>query len=216
MGKAIRKKKQSGNFTTAIHSTPVLVHLLIIIALLIASYSRNTIWKNEIGIWSDVVKKSPNKARGYYNLGLQYLYSGNINQALNAFLIVLTFDSDNIDAHNNLGMAYQKLGRYHDAMNEYQIAINLNPNYAAAYNNLGTIYRHLGHYHDAISKYRTALRINPYLAEAHNNIGNIYDELGYFKEAINEYQAAIKIKPEFEIARTNLEATLAKNRSQSK
>jgi len=33
------------------------------------TYERNTIWSNAVSLWSDVVKKSPQKARPHNNLG---------------------------------------------------------------------------------------------------------------------------------------------------
>ena len=37
-----------------------------------AAYQRNTVWQNEVSLWEDIVRKSPNKARGHNNLGAAY------------------------------------------------------------------------------------------------------------------------------------------------
>jgi len=70
------------------NKTFLLILLLIIIAFLIASYSRNMIWKDDLSLWEDIVKKSPNKARGYNNLGTSYGYSGWIDMAIKHFVII--------------------------------------------------------------------------------------------------------------------------------
>jgi len=44
----------------------------IIIVLSTLTYQRNKVWKNEISLWTDVVSKSPNKARSNANLGMAY------------------------------------------------------------------------------------------------------------------------------------------------
>lgn len=68
MGKASKKKKAKGFQTTAYSLLTIAV-----VVLSIATYQRNTVWHDEITLWEDVVKKSPNKARGYNNLGNLYM-----------------------------------------------------------------------------------------------------------------------------------------------
>ena len=46
------------------------------------------IWKDDLSLWEDIVKKSPNKARGYNNLGTSYGYSGWIDMAIKHFVII--------------------------------------------------------------------------------------------------------------------------------
>jgi len=36
------------------------------------TYQRNIIWKDDLTLWQDVVKKSPYKSRSYVNLGIAY------------------------------------------------------------------------------------------------------------------------------------------------
>ena len=46
----------------------VLVSLLLVFAA--AAYQRNFIWKNDLSLWSDVVKKSPGKVRPHDYMGI--------------------------------------------------------------------------------------------------------------------------------------------------
>jgi tetratricopeptide (TPR) repeat protein len=47
--------------------------------------NRNLVWKTPTTLWSDVIKKSPNKARGYNNRGIMYNESKSYDLALNDF-----------------------------------------------------------------------------------------------------------------------------------
>ena len=50
-----------------------------------AAYQRNLVWKDDLSLWSDVVKKSPNKARSYLSLGVAYQGRGLVNQAIKRY-----------------------------------------------------------------------------------------------------------------------------------
>ncbi|MEE9613495.1 MAG: hypothetical protein V3W31_00895, partial [Thermodesulfobacteriota bacterium] len=54
------------------------VVLLLVTALPLsyASYRRNGVWKDSVTLWTDVVGKSPDKARGHNNLGRAYQLAG--------------------------------------------------------------------------------------------------------------------------------------------
>ena len=52
------------------------IELVILISLVLIygsfAYQRNFIWKDEVSLWSDVIKKSPYKARAYNEFGMYY------------------------------------------------------------------------------------------------------------------------------------------------
>lgn len=59
-----------------------IILIVIAICLAIGSLNRNAVWHDDIGLWGDTVKKSPNKARPNYELGVSY---SEINNAEKAF-----------------------------------------------------------------------------------------------------------------------------------
>ncbi len=59
-----------------IRRLPLSVFALIILGLASATYARNTLWKDKVSLWEDVVSKSPNSPRGYNNLGIAYNEKG--------------------------------------------------------------------------------------------------------------------------------------------
>ena len=72
---------------------------VIIVIFSIATYQRNLIWKDELSLWSDVVKKSPFKTRGRSNLAEVYLRLGHNSEAMQEYKSILTLDSKNARAH---------------------------------------------------------------------------------------------------------------------
>lgn len=139
--------------------TAVLV--VAIIALAGATYARNRVWGDEISLWEDVVKKSPHKVRGHYNLGNGYRAGGRPFEAVKHYKTVLRLDPSNVEAHNNLGVVYAKLKKYSKAVEHYRLALRRDPAYEEARFNLGVLYVEMGASVSARGEFETLLRINP-------------------------------------------------------
>ncbi|HRR72523.1 MAG TPA: tetratricopeptide repeat protein [Syntrophorhabdaceae bacterium] len=82
---------------------------VIVLAMLAGGFTiaRNHIYRNEIALWEDTVKKSPNKARGYNNLGYAYFLAGRYDDAIRAYKKALEINPNHTLARNNLEMAYK-------------------------------------------------------------------------------------------------------------
>ncbi len=84
--------------------------LLTCIAVFLGGFtmSRNHMYRSEIALWEDTVKKSPSNARAYNNLGYAYYLSGREADARQAYLRALAIDPGLEHARNNLGMLVGK------------------------------------------------------------------------------------------------------------
>jgi tetratricopeptide (TPR) repeat protein len=81
-------------------------------ALLVAvlggfTVSRNAVYRSEVSLWEDTVRKSPGKARVHNNLGYAYERAGRLREAREAYLRALAIDPGHALARGNL----QGLGR---------------------------------------------------------------------------------------------------------
>jgi len=178
----------------------------IIISLSLAAYKRNALWRNDIGLWEDVVKKNLIKARVRTNLGNAYYYQGQMDKAAQEYLHTVRLEPNLALAHHNVGFAYYNQGRLDEAIQEYQTAIKLKPDYAKAYYNLGVAYYNQGNLNKAIEEYQTAIRLKPDYPEAYNNLGNVYAGQGQLDMAIKEYEMALKLKPDFPAAQQAIQS----------
>lgn len=66
--------------------------------------SRNHVFRSEVALWEDTVKKSPSNARAYNNLGYAYYLAGHEAEARGAYLKALEIDPEMEHARNNLNM----------------------------------------------------------------------------------------------------------------
>jgi len=176
----------------------------LIILFSIATYQRNRVWLDELSLWSDVVHKSPNKARGHVNLGATYIDQDRLDEAIRESNIALALQPGFAEPYYNMGLIDYKKGNPADALSKFEAAIALKHDYAEAHNNLGLVYKALKRPDDAIREYDTAISINPDYAEAHSNLGVIYKEMGKYDEAIQEYKTALSINPDYAEIHNNL------------
>jgi tetratricopeptide (TPR) repeat protein len=187
-----------------IKKTVLTAMILVIVVLSVTAYARNGVWRDEVTLWEDVVKKSPNKARPHNNLGGLFLKDNHIDEAVIEIMRTLRIDPDYAEAHHNLGLALEKRGQINEAIAHYSEAIRLNPGYAAAHSNLGAALQKKGRWNEAGEHFNAALQINPAHEEANNNKGLILEREGQIAEAIHYYNIALRINPNYADAQNNL------------
>jgi len=169
----------------------------IIIILSVAAYNRNNVWKDDIVLWKDVIKKSPKKARPYHELGLAYFNRGMLDKAIPEFETAVRLSPDYVMAHNNLSVVYFKLRMFDEAIREIQITLMLSgTENAEAYGNIGAIYLLKGLTDKAIEYLEHALELNPDHASAHHNLGIAYKRKGLNDKAAGHSDKAHMLAPE--------------------
>ena len=80
--------------------------LPVVLVLSLLTYQRNLLYRDEVSLWSDTVRKSPAKARPHNNLGHAYAMQGDWEQAIEEFRIAARLDPDYALAKKNLRDAY--------------------------------------------------------------------------------------------------------------
>ena len=168
------------------------------------TYERALVWREPLSLWMDAVKKSPNKARPYSNVGSAYFKKGRVDEAIVKYEHALAIKPNFALVHYNLGRAYYQKGKIDKAISEYKQALSIIPRHAKTHNNLGTAHAAKGLFDEAISEHKKALVINPNLAGAHNNIGHAYMRKGMLDKAISEFKEELSIRPNFALAYYNL------------
>ena len=173
--------------------------------LSVVTYARNTVWRDKISLWEDVVKKFPASIKANYNLGLAYQEKGLNDKAVSSYETIIRLNPNHAGAYNDLGVIYGKKGRLEEAFKKIHAALVLNPDFAEAHTNLGVIYDKLGHFEEAVREFQTAIRIDPNYITAHIDLGIIYIKQGRREEAVKEFQTAIDLDPYLGEAKKYLE-----------
>jgi len=188
---------------------------LVLALLSLLTMDRNGVWRDELVLWEDTARKSPEAALPQYNLANVYRRRGRPEEAVGRYQRALNLRPGSADVYAGLGGALTELGRLEEAEKAYLAALNLRPDYVLVHEGLGNVMVKQGRLEDAVREYQTALRINPAYVEARNNLGITDAALGRTDDAIREFQTALKFHPDHEEIYYNLgKAHLLKGRTQ--
>lgn len=172
------------------------VALALPLLLAAVSFRRNLVWESPERLWRDVVTGSPNKARGWVNLGMVLADDGNVPEALDAYSRALELDPDHV--HGNLlrGLLRQKQGQNKEALSDYNHFLELQPGHAVGHNNRGAVLLEMGRYGEALNDFTQALATKPDYGQARYNHGLANAHLGHKQAAIADFDAALLLMPE--------------------
>jgi len=177
--------------------------------LLMATHQRNLVWENDLTLWTDVVAKSPNKARPHNNLGLAFARHGNPDAAITHYQKALQIDPEYSLAHLNWGVALTKLNQIDAAIEQFLLVLQMSPNDPEAHHYLGVAFFEKGMLQEAVAHNLEAVRLKPHFPEAYFKLGLFSAEGGKTEKAIGYYRQALRLKPDFAEAHINLGNLLA-------
>ncbi|HYT37088.1 MAG TPA: tetratricopeptide repeat protein [Ktedonobacteraceae bacterium] len=151
------------------------------------------------------------EARIYHNLGVVYIYLGQMKRAMEYLEKALHIYQEQEDALgeamtlNNLGRVYAELGRRERARGDYEQALHIYQEQGdpvgegCSLNNLGWVYITMGQDEKAQEYYERALSIFREVgdrkgeAETLNNLGRVYEDLNNRERAQEYYEQAMSI-----------------------
>ncbi len=185
-----------GLLTAVKRIRPVITVFAVVIVLFsVLTYQRNFIWRDSITLWTDVVQKSPNKARPWVSLGIAYIQQDKYETAYEHLTRALEINPKEYKALNNLGLIYARRGEFKTAVDYYDQAIAVNPRSPVTLNNRGDAYRNLGEDLKAFEDFNQAVSLNPYYAEAFVNRGVFYGRRDQRQNALEDFNQAIRLNP---------------------
>lgn len=137
-----------------------------------------------------------------YNLGLFYLNSNNVDEAIKYLNKSLVLNPKNHLAWNALGLAYSMKADFTSSIKAFQKALEINPQFTEARNNLGTIYFELKEYDKAEAEYRRALADPNYNSRElpYYNLARLYFVQERYEEAFENIQKSIQVRNRFAMA----------------
>lgn len=145
----------------------ILVRHVVLVVLLstlsISAFQRNKIWKDNISLWQDVTSKSPREPKGHINLGVAYKEDGQLDRAINEYLIAARYSIFLYKkiAYENLAAVYAEKGMLEEALKSYENALEIDPTNGNILYNIGFLYSKLGFPERAIKFYKEAWTVNP-------------------------------------------------------
>jgi tetratricopeptide (TPR) repeat protein len=164
-------------------------------AYAVAAYARNKVWQDELTLTSDIVSKSPHKARAYSSRGYIYIKRGDLQSAVRDLNEAVALDSSFFDAYLNRGIAYGMQRDFAKALNDFNTALRLDSTDTRVLTNRANVYMEEGDFVKAIQDMNRALALDPENALALTNRGLLYSRLGQYARAIADFNEALRLNP---------------------
>jgi protein O-mannosyl-transferase len=171
------------------HFQPIML-CLFVLPLGYTTFTRNKVWSSGEAFWSDVIKRSPKKARAYNNYGVALCESNKYTDAIEYFKKAITLDKNYPDPWFNMAAAYNYLGNIDQAIACAQESILICPYLPEAYLNLGCFLVDKKHYQEAVVPLKKALELRPHYGKAHYNLGRVYMGLDKKQDAYESLKKA--------------------------
>ena len=153
------------------------------------THARNRVWLNQLSLWEDAVKKSPNKARVHknYGRGILAVAYGSGEQAKKEFETAIRLAPHWAAPYHDLAVCYWREGDYQRAVTLGLEAIQRQPKYKDALYLLGASYKKLNQWDKAREYLERLVTTSPgskYVG-AYLDLLEVYLELGLEDKALN-------------------------------
>lgn len=149
-----------------------------------------------------------------YNIGLFYLNSNNIDEAVKYFNKALALNVRHYQSLNALGLAYSMRGNLEESVKLYQKCLEIAPNFTEAHNNLGTVYQEMGFIDKAEEEFKKVVEDPNYTHKElpYYNLARLYFTRQDFEKARLYLENAIKLNGRFALA-YNLRGLILENQN---
>jgi protein O-mannosyl-transferase len=177
-----------------------------VIVLSYTSAAQCTVWYDNISLWSNEIRKEPERSiKGYNNLGFDYYikWSGTINTILKeryydsvsyCMKKVMELDPKMANPYVVLGQMESNAGNFNEAIATFRKGLLVDPLEPNLYTGLATLYYTRGDMDSCGYYFSTVLKVRP-TSDAHGNYALFLGQQGQNDAAQNEFAAAISLNP---------------------
>ena len=169
--------------------------ILIVLINSYLTYQRNEIWKDDLSLWSDNVRKSPGSCRAINNRGQAKSFAGDIYGGLDDYNESLRLNPHYYVAYYNRGITKSIIKDYDGAIKDFTKAIAIDSLSEAIFINRANVRFTIKDFAGAIKDYNKAIKLNPKNAKYYVLRGRAENSYNNFRNAIEDCSFAINMNP---------------------
>jgi protein O-mannosyl-transferase len=174
----------------------IAVALVVAFVLGAMTIQRNRVFANEIALWEDTVRKSPEKARAHYTLATAYQLKGRFSEAIPEYEKAIAIKRDLYAAYSNLAAMQIDAGRLNEGERTLVKLTEAAPDYSDGFVNLAALYLRKQDPAKALEASERALKINPASYAATFNKAEALTMRGSLNDALTSYISAASLRPD--------------------
>lgn len=149
-------------------------------------------WKNEIAIWTQVIKLYPESALSYHYRGLAYSSHAQFDEALYDFNKAIGYSPNMHSAYNNRGLVKLKLKDESGALYDFSTTISIDSTNLDGYLNRGILYFIREEYDKAIPDLLKCKELDSLFFYTDNKLAIAYYKTNKFTKAIDLFYTIYK------------------------
>jgi protein O-mannosyl-transferase len=174
---------------------PLLILLASVVLSLytLSTIKRTSIWRDDLTLFSDTIRKSPNSEIAHGMLGLALSDKGAFDEAIEQFRTVLKLNPNSQLAYYDLGRALMQKGLVGEAITAFQNAVSLNPSNLDAHQLLALAYAKSGMMDEALREYSGFMRWELNSPLTFIKFGIQLQKEGLRDKAIEQYKRALAL-----------------------
>lgn len=157
--------------------------IIIITALCVLTFQRNSRWSVESTLWEDAKLKSPSKSRPYVYTGIAYAKEKQLKEAYSNLSKAIILNPDDMEARYNISILYMELSRYDLARRELKETIERRPDLKEPYLALAELYAKTGRPQKVVAILTRAYSMWPEDASIRRKLTIASEVRGDFNEA---------------------------------
>jgi tetratricopeptide (TPR) repeat protein len=186
--------------------------LVLVLLAGFVTHARAEVWSDEVAIWEDTARKSPDAWRPHFHLAVAYLKAQRYDLALQELEKTAQLHPSDPDVLLDWGLTYNSLNQLPLALEKLQQSAALHPT-AQAYSQIGMVFGKQENWPEALAALEKAKQLDPNFPDTYAYLGKVHFRTNQLMAAFQDYQQALQLDPNNTDARHDLQAVLNQMRA---
>jgi tetratricopeptide (TPR) repeat protein len=168
--------------------------LVLVLLAGFATHARAEVWSDEISIWQDTARKSPEAWRPHFQLAFAYYKAQRYDLALPEYQKTARLHPFDPDLLLDWGLTYDYLNQPQQALEKLQESAALKGT-AQVYSQIGQVYGKLKDWPNSLAALEHAQELDPNFPDTYVYLGVLHYQTNQLGEALQDFRHALELDP---------------------
>jgi tetratricopeptide (TPR) repeat protein len=159
-----------------------------------ATHARAEVWSDEVSIWEDTARKSPEAWRPHFQLAFAYYKAQRYDLALPEYQKTAQLHPFAPDLLLDWGLTYDSLNQLQPALEKLEQSAALYPT-AHVYSQIGEVYGKLKDWPNSLAALEHAQKLDANFPDTYVYLGVVHTQTNQLGEALQDFRHALELDP---------------------